>query len=249
MRRSWPKTFLNSGSSFPVLSAGAGRGFKTVRKSFFGGVSGLILPLVGDGLAPVEGGGEALSVGSFLLRESLLSCELTLSARDLGVMPEEKPAGRPPILNGFATPPGGGDLIKPPILTSCLGPLVGLRPKSTLPLCFALLISDIHAGCWDGRTGLGFGDSGLFRALSSQLDFVGLHLFESIAFDGLLGGVVSMRKGCSAKVSSWLALGVCDREAGSGGLTNPSLDVEAVIVLLMELAVPGRPSWVIVALL
>lgn len=127
---------------------------------------------------------------------------LVLSARDWGVMPEEKPAGRPLMLNGFESPPGGGDLIKPPMLTSCFGPEVELRPKSKLPFCFALLISDIQVGCCGGATGLGFGDSGLFRALSSQLDFVGLHLLGSIVFDGLLGGVVSIRKEGSAGISS-----------------------------------------------
>lgn len=198
---------------------------------------------------PVGGDGEAVSAGSLLLGENLLPCELMLSVRVFGVKPEEKPAGRPPILNGFASPPGGGDLIKPPILTSCLGPVVGPRPKSTLPFCFALLISDIHAGCCGGGTCLGFGDSGLFKALSSQLDFVGLHLLGSMVFDGLLGGVVSIRKDGSVEVSSWLTFGVCEREAGSEGLTNPSLVVDVVILLLMELEVPGRPSWVTVALL
>jgi hypothetical protein len=55
----------------------------------------------------------------------------------------------------------------------------------------ALFSSTIHAG-WllGGGAGLGFGDSGLFSAVSSQLAFVGLHLLVSIVFVGLEGGVI-----------------------------------------------------------
>lgn len=88
---------------------------------------------------------------------------------------------------------------------------------------------------------MGFGDSGLFRALSNQLDLVGLHLLGSMVFDGVLGGVVSTHRVGSGGVSS-CTFDVCEREAGSGGLTNPSLVVDVVILLLIELAVPGRPS-------
>ncbi len=101
---------------------------------------------------------------------------------------------------------------------------------------------------------LGLGDSGLFRALSSQLDFVGLHLLGSMVFEGLEGGVLSSCFDAPAKLSCSPVLtpiGVCVREAGSEGLTNTSFVVdmvEVVMLLLMEFPVPGR-SCVSVALL
>jgi hypothetical protein len=113
------------------------------------------------------------------------------------------------------------------------------------------LISDIHAGCWGGAT-FGFGDSGLFKALSSQLDFVGLHLLGFIVLDGLVGGVVSSRMDWFPEAFSGplLELGnACDREAGNEGFTNTSLFVDVVVLLLIELDVPGRWPSVIVALL
>jgi hypothetical protein len=65
-----------------------------------------------------------------------------------------------------------------------------LLPRSTLLRCCLIrLISAIHAGCAGGGC-LNLGESGLLRALSSQLDFVGLHRFEG------LGGDVSSC-GCS----------------------------------------------------
>ncbi len=91
----------------------------------------------------------------------------------------------------------------------------------------------------------------MFKALSSQLDFVGLHLLESIVFDGLVGGVLWALVGVSMEDSSWsvrIPEGVCVREAGCDGFTNTSLVVDAVMLLLMELDVPGR-SWVMVELL
>jgi len=57
----------------------------------------------------------------------------------------------------------------------------------------------------------------LFNALSSQLDFVGLHLLGSIVLDGLVGGVVSARVDVSVGTFPWPVLipkGVCVREAG-----------------------------------
>lgn len=171
-----------------------------------------------------------------------------------GVNPEENPPGSPPTLRGFASPPGGGDLIKPPMLTSCL--TVEFRLRSTLPFCLALFISAIHAGCCcGGGVGFGLGDSGLFKALSSQLDFVGLHLLGSIVLDGLIGTGLSGRGAAFSEVASSVALlerEVCEREAGSVGLTKlPLLSfADAVKLLLIELGVLGRwPSWVIVALL
>src|SRR5271154_7579141 len=87
--------------------------------------------------------------------------------------------------------PGGVVLKRPPILTSCLF-TGGLRRFSEPPLCLAFAIPAIQAGCCGGGGAtLGFGESGLFRALSSQLAFVGLHRRLSINFEGLLGGVVS----------------------------------------------------------
>jgi hypothetical protein len=110
----------------------------------------------------------------------------------LTVLPEERPTGNIPIPGGFARPPGGGDRNSPPMLTSCLG-AGGLRVDSALFLCLALLISDIQAGCCGGGgASFGFGDSGLFSALSNQLDFVGLHLRVSPSLEGLLGGVISL---------------------------------------------------------
>jgi hypothetical protein len=62
-------------------------------------------------------------------------------------------------------------------------------PISTLPRCCLMrLISDIQAG-WAGGGCFNLGDSGLFNALSNQLDLLGLH-----RFDGLGGDVSS---GCS----------------------------------------------------
>jgi hypothetical protein len=56
-------------------------------------------------------------------------------------------------------------------------------PKSTLPRCCLIrLISAIHAGCAGGGC-FSLGESGLLRALSSQLDFVGLHRFEGLGGD------------------------------------------------------------------
>lgn len=83
--------------------------------------------------------------------------------------------------------------MRPPMLTSCFDADVGLRRRSALPFCF------IQAGCCGtGVAALGFGDSGLFRALSSQLDFVGLHLLGSMVFEGLEGGGVSGRFGVAS---------------------------------------------------
>jgi len=65
-------------------------------------------------------------------------------------------------------------------------------PRSTLLRCCLMrLISAIHAGC-AGADCFGLGDSGLLSALSSQVDFVGLHRFEG------LGGEKSS---CSASLS------------------------------------------------
>lgn len=86
----------------------------------------------------------------------------------------------------------------------------------------------------------------MFNALSSQLDFVGLHLLGSMVFDGLIGGLDSFLAGESVSgVVSWpnfVSWGVWEREAGSAGLINTSLFVDAVMLLLIELEVPWRPS-------
>lgn len=168
--------------------------------------------------------------------------------------PGVNPPGNPPTPTGLERPPGGGDRIRPPTLTSCL--MVELRPKSTLPLfCFAFAISAIHAGCCcTAGVGLGLGVSGLFNALSNQLDFVGLHLFGSMVLDGLEGTGVSGRGAVASKgsLSPALLRDVWDREAGRLGFVNlsSSFVVDVVMLLLIELGVLGLcRSWVIVALL
>ena len=213
-------------------------------KSFFGGVSGLTLPLAGEGLEATGEDVEEANCSESRLDDALLPGEALLSERFFEIRPEENPAGRPPILGGFAGPPMGGDLIKPPMLTSCFGPTGGgLRLRSTLLFCFALLISAIQAGCWGGgATAFGLGDSGLLSALSSQLDFVGLHLLDSNVFDGLEGGGVCTRASCSTGTLSWSGLtpkGVCVRGVGRAGLAKLSV-VDVVMLLFIELEVPGR---------
>ncbi len=91
----------------------------------------------------------------------------------------------------------------------------------------------------------------MFNALSSQLDFVGLHLLGSMVFDGLVGGVLSACVGVLAEASSssiFTPVGVCVRPAGSAGFATTSPAVDVVVLLLTELEVPGR-SWVMVVLL
>ena len=108
----------------------------------------MTLPLAGEGFEMGDAVEEFVLSISFDFVDPLLSWEAVLSRRFLVLGPEEKPVGSPPMLRGLASPPGGGDLIRPPMLTSCLGPLgVELRERSGLALCFALLISDIQAGC------------------------------------------------------------------------------------------------------
>lgn len=208
----------------PLLAGGGCLDFKDALKSFLGGVSGLNLAATGGG-ADLEG--VRVEMEPFLSSDALGleadSCEM-LSARLLETAPATNPAGSPLILIGFVVPPGGGDLIRPPMLTSCLLGPEGLRPRSTLPFCFALAISDIHAGCEGGGTAFGFGESGLFSALSSQLDFVGLHLLGSAVFVGLVGGDASERVATSGEISgvTLRLCGVLLREAGRAGLTNTS---------------------------
>lgn len=90
-----------------------------------------------------------------------------------------------------------------------------LLPMSMLPRCCLMrLISAIQAGCAGGGGCFNLGESGLLRALSSQLDFVGLQRLE-----GLGGEVSSCGWSFSLKVDAtdllrlWLW-------AGSAGLTN-----------------------------
>jgi len=68
-----------------------------------------------------------------------------------------------------------------------------------------------------------------------------------MVFEGLVGSMSRSPGGFSEP--DLLSSGVCEREAGNEGLTNPSLFVDAVKLLLTELAVSGRSSCVIVALL
>jgi hypothetical protein len=86
----------------------------------------------------------------------------------------------------------------------------------------------------------------LFNALSSQLDFVGLHLLESIVLVGLKGKDAS-----ELVLSSGAVLipdGERERDGGNAGLTNPSSVVEVVMLLLIELDVPGRSCVTVVLL-
>jgi hypothetical protein len=57
----------------------------------------------------------------------------------------------------------------------------GFSVNVLLRCCFALLRSESHVGCDEGGGEVNLGlSSGLFRADSSQLDLVGLHLFEGL---------------------------------------------------------------------
>lgn len=99
-------------------------------------------------------------------------------------------------------------------------------PKSTLPrCCFIRLSSLIHAGCCGGAC-CGFGDSGLFSALSNQLDFVGLQRLE-----GLGGDVSSCGGWPSLKVD---AIDLLRLWRGIAGLTNSGfcgLSAASLVVL------------------
>ena len=88
---------------------------------------------------------------------------------------------------GLGNPPMGGARISPAVLTSLCALEVSL-----LTDCVRLLaMSVIHAGCVLGAGFSGLGGSGpLLRAVSSQLDFVGLQRLESPYLVGLEGGVV-----------------------------------------------------------
>ena len=112
------------------------------------------------------------------------------------------------------------------------------RPRSTLlRCCLILLISAIQAGCWGGGS-LGFRESGLLSALSSQLDLVGLHRFE-----GLGGGEFSVDLLSSPNVVVEAAVTDFPRLCcGSAGFTNSPLELSVnsfVMVILLELD-PGR---------
>lgn len=100
-----------------------------------------------------------------------------------------------PVVFGLAPPSNGVDLIRPPMLTSCLCGEPGRLPW-LLGLAILLLFSSVIQSGWDGWCldcgfGWGFGDSGLLRALSNQLDLVGLHRLESIVLEGLVGSLPS----------------------------------------------------------
>jgi hypothetical protein len=70
------------------------------------------------------------------------------------------------------------------------------------------LSSTIQAGC-EGAKGFvdGFGESGLFKALSNQLDLLGLHLLGSMVLDGLTGSVASSAFSSAAVVFSGIKIG------------------------------------------
>ncbi len=83
----------------------------------------------------------------------------------------------------------------------------------------------------------------MFRALSSQLYLVGLHLLGSMVLDGLEGSVVSPWGGVCTELSPWpilIPIVFCVLEAGREGFTKPSSLVDVVVELLMEFEVPGR---------
>ena len=101
-------------------------------------------------------------------------------------------SGIPEMLSGLEWPPMGGDRSKLVVLTSKVAG-VGL-PIDALALC----ILDFQAGSSDFG-GSVLGDSGRARALSSQLDFEGLHRRESIVLVGLTGKASSST--CSLETS------------------------------------------------
>ena len=117
------------------------------------------------------------------------------------------------------------------------GRVVSVFESPVLSALF-LFSSAIHEGCEEVGLCRGLGDSGLFNALSNQLDLVGLHRRGSIVLDGLVGmwilstgsafGVLDSRV-----VSIVGALGV----ASSSDSFSPCRDVG-----LLELGVvdPGR---------
>lgn len=195
--------------------------------------------IVGSGLLPVTRWSASDDEAGLLVFKPV---ELVFTF--LTILPDENPAGSPPMLRGFAGPPIGGDRIRPPILTSCFD--VGGLFRASAFLCLALLISAIHAGWLDGGgAALGLGESGLFRALSSQLDFVGdlvgLHLPLSPSFGGLAGGVVSIWSSLGgSSLRSLESEDICDREAGSAGFINPSFLPEFMREFFAEPDVPGR---------
>jgi hypothetical protein len=99
---------------------------------------------------------------------------------DILTGPELNASGKPEMLSGLEWPPMGGDRNKLVVLTANVA-------GSGLPIdALALCMLDFHAGSSDFG-GSVLGDSGLARALSSQLDFVGLHRRESIVLVGLTG--------------------------------------------------------------
>lgn len=107
-----------------------------------------------------------------------------------------------PVELGLAPPPIGEDLINPPMLTWCLCDMDNGRPLPSPPV-FCLLSSDIQVGCV-GVPGLdcGFGESGLLRAVSSQLALVGLQRRGSIVLEGLVGILASGSSTLAASVSA-----------------------------------------------
>lgn len=208
--RSVPNTLCSSLDEPSFLSDGSGcRGFRLARKSLLGGVVAFVseappaapsLPLA----LPMDEDGEWKLVGPTLR----LGKELAGGGVDL------------------ADAPIGDDRISPPVLTSCFRARDGAWARSAPPgllalCCFALFSSTIQAGWWfGGGAALGFGDSGLLRAASSQLDvFVGLHLRISMVFDGLEdGGGVSLFSSLAASFGLSSAVVICSRVGVDGRL-------------------------------
>jgi hypothetical protein len=192
-------------------------------------------------------------LGTGILGLLLVSSPLLTTESFLKELPEMAGEGKLPIFGGVGDmPPRGGDLINPPIDTWCLwtgGLETGVAEVDLF--CFAFAISAIQAGCCGaGDITFGFGESGLFSALSSQEALVGLHLRLSMVFEGLTGGVASASVSLAMIVSlSFITGDISDRFAGLEGFAK-SLVVAAVIELLIELALPGLSIlWTTVALL
>lgn len=99
-----------------------------------------------------------------------------------------------------------------------------------------------------------FGESGLFSADSSQLDFVGLHLLGSIVLEGLEGGEATSRPGSGDSnellVSVFSELLVSTDRRSSEAVSLPWLEVgldEGPVDVSIDM-LPGRglvsmPGW------
>jgi hypothetical protein len=176
---------------------------RTDRKSVLGGIAGpaftvgrsrLVVELVDDmkrsdsvrvfsrgdsALTTFDAGFASAAVGldALDLKSSPVVAGL-LSSGDFFTRPEVNDSGKPEMLSGLEWPPIGGERRRLVVLTSKFAG--GGLPMEALALCMLTF----QAGS-SGLEGSVFGDSGLARALSSQLDFVGIHRRASMVFVGL----------------------------------------------------------------